>query len=194
MSRVRLAAQDELWEGELRAIVADGVPLLLARIDGKVCAWLDRCPHLGSRLSAGRLEGSVVTCPSHHWQFDLTDGRGINPATARLTAVPLETRDGELVACLDGAHASPARVVGPVLLRSPAARALADAICTANPAARIDFHGAYLRVCAPAPCVVTREQIEARLGDTFVLPGDLERTMPSYQGRLSMSEGEVRWD
>ena len=33
-----------------------------------------RCPHLHGHLTKGTLEGTVVTCPLHHSQFDLTDG------------------------------------------------------------------------------------------------------------------------
>lgn len=32
------------------------------------------CPHAGGNLSAGALEGSVVTCPWHHWPFNVETG------------------------------------------------------------------------------------------------------------------------
>jgi 3-phenylpropionate/trans-cinnamate dioxygenase ferredoxin subunit len=34
----------------------------------------NRCPHFGGDLSAGKLEGNVITCPRHGSQFNLTDG------------------------------------------------------------------------------------------------------------------------
>jgi Ferredoxin subunits of nitrite reductase and ring-hydroxylating dioxygenases len=33
-----------------------------------------RCPHMGGNLLKGTLEGSVITCPLHASQFDVTDG------------------------------------------------------------------------------------------------------------------------
>lgn len=35
----------------------------------------NRCPHFGGKLSKGKLEGSVVTCPLHGSQFDLASGK-----------------------------------------------------------------------------------------------------------------------
>jgi 3-phenylpropionate/trans-cinnamate dioxygenase ferredoxin subunit len=34
----------------------------------------NRCPHMGGDLSQGKLEKTIVTCPRHHSQFDLSDG------------------------------------------------------------------------------------------------------------------------
>ncbi len=52
----------------------DGNELLIARIDGNYYATNATCPHLGADLSRGTLEGTVVTCPRHHSQFDISDG------------------------------------------------------------------------------------------------------------------------
>jgi phenylpropionate dioxygenase-like ring-hydroxylating dioxygenase large terminal subunit len=38
--------------------------------DGDVRAWEDRCPHRGTRLSIGRIDGEEVVCAYHGWHFD----------------------------------------------------------------------------------------------------------------------------
>lgn len=86
------------------------------------------------------------------------------------------------------------RVVGPILAGGTVARAVAAAICDHNPGARIEDRGGYLRVSAPPGCTVTRAAIEEHVGGPFVLPGDLERVMPSFRGRLTISEDQARWD
>jgi 3-phenylpropionate/trans-cinnamate dioxygenase ferredoxin subunit len=48
--------------------------ILLARVGDTFHATDNRCPHMGGNLSAGKLEKTVVTCPLHHSQFDLSDG------------------------------------------------------------------------------------------------------------------------
>lgn len=45
-------------------------PLVLFRIKNGVTALLDRCPHRGAPLSAGRVIGETLQCPYHGWQFD----------------------------------------------------------------------------------------------------------------------------
>jgi nitrite reductase/ring-hydroxylating ferredoxin subunit len=50
-------------------------PVALFRIGSTLCAISDRCPHAGSPLSSGELEGRVVTCPRHGSQFDVQTGQ-----------------------------------------------------------------------------------------------------------------------
>jgi 3-phenylpropionate/trans-cinnamate dioxygenase ferredoxin subunit len=71
---VEVAGADELKDGGMKKVSAGGKDLLLARVGDKYYAADDKCPHLGGSLSGGTLEGTVVTCPKHGSQFDLTDG------------------------------------------------------------------------------------------------------------------------
>lgn len=187
------ARRDELWDGEMRAVVVDDVPVLLTHVEGAVCAYVDRCPHLGTRLSEGRLDGRELTCRAHHWRFDIVSGDGINPASARLHKLPVRIVGDDVFVDVDSEQAS-ASGVGPVLLRTSVGEAIAAAILAANPGATTASRGAYLRILAPTPCVVARAQVEEVLGAPFSLPCDLERVMPSCCGLLSMSEETARWD
>ena len=72
---VEVGRSGELAEGAMIEVVAEGRKILLARVGGRYYAADNRCPHMGGRLSDGKLEGLVVTCPRHGSQFDLRDGR-----------------------------------------------------------------------------------------------------------------------
>ena len=72
---VEVSKIDELKEGTMKAINTGGREILVARADDKYYAVDKRCPHMGGDLSQGKLEGTVVTCPRHGSQFDLTHGR-----------------------------------------------------------------------------------------------------------------------
>jgi nitrite reductase/ring-hydroxylating ferredoxin subunit len=52
------------------------------------------CPHAGGNLAAGSLEGHIVTCPWHQWQFDLRTGVCMHSALARVRRYPAVIRDG----------------------------------------------------------------------------------------------------
>ena len=71
---VEVSGVDELKDGAMKAVSVDGKEVLLARVGDKFYAADNRCPHLKGVLTEGTLEGSVVTCPKHGSQFDLTDG------------------------------------------------------------------------------------------------------------------------
>ena len=84
--------------------------------------------------------------------------------------------------------------VGPVLEASDLGRAVLEAIREDNQGVDVRDRGSYLRVLVPGRCVVRREAIERVLGRPFRLPGDLEMVMPSFSGRLTVTEDEVVWE
>jgi len=51
-----------------------GKRILVAKIRGTFYSAEAVCPHLGGNLLDGNLNGSILTCPEHHSQFDLTTG------------------------------------------------------------------------------------------------------------------------
>jgi phenylpropionate dioxygenase-like ring-hydroxylating dioxygenase large terminal subunit len=85
--------------------------------DGRIHAWRDRCPHRGTRLSIGRIDGDQVICAYHGWRFDST-GRCTHfpalpaltpPASACASAFHAEERYGLIWVCVG----EPARAVLP---------------------------------------------------------------------------------
>ncbi|HZE95651.1 MAG TPA: MmoB/DmpM family protein [Planctomycetota bacterium] len=192
MGLLRAAALDELT-ASLTPRIVGGTKVLLVRVGGTVSAFEDRCAHLGQPLSGGSLENGTLTCPAHEWQYDARTGRGVNPQTACLKAFPVTIREGQILLDLDARPPAPEDVVGPVLEAGDTARAVVEAIRRLNGRVEIIDRGAYVRVQVPRRCVVTREAIERSLGYEFHLPGDLERVMPAFQGRFSVSEDEAVW-
>ena len=96
MTFVRALGEDELWEGEMRGLRLENRPVLLLRTAGGVRAFEDRCAHLGIPLSSGRLQGTVLTCSGHHYQYDAETGAGINPQTVRLSALAVKIEAGAI--------------------------------------------------------------------------------------------------
>jgi 3-phenylpropionate/trans-cinnamate dioxygenase ferredoxin subunit len=65
---------NELGSGEMKMFTVGKREILLARIGDDYYAADNHCPHMNARLSEGKLEKTVITCPHHHSQFDITDG------------------------------------------------------------------------------------------------------------------------
>lgn len=72
---IEAAKKDDLTNGTMKEVKVEGQDILLARVKDKYYAINNRCPHFGGNLSKGRLEGTVVTCPLHGSQFDITNGQ-----------------------------------------------------------------------------------------------------------------------
>ena len=72
---IEVSKIDELENGTMKAVIAAGHEILLARAGDKYYAVDNRCPHMKGNLSQGKLEGAVVTCPRHGSQFDISNGQ-----------------------------------------------------------------------------------------------------------------------
>ena len=70
----RIAKTNDLSEGTMKKYQVEDTEILLARIEGRYYAAQNKCPHFGGDLSKGKLEGTIVTCPRHGSQFNVTDG------------------------------------------------------------------------------------------------------------------------
>lgn len=77
MAFVEILKKDELNPGELIMVDIIGHEFLIARVEDNFYVSDNRCPHMGGNLSNGQLEGTIITCPRHHSQFDLVDGHVI---------------------------------------------------------------------------------------------------------------------
>ncbi len=76
---LELMPADEIQNGGMTAYdhPGGGHKLLVARVDDEFYITQEHCQHMGGNLAKGKLEGTVVTCPLHHSQYDITDGRVI---------------------------------------------------------------------------------------------------------------------
>lgn len=71
---VPLARVSELTSTTHEFVVEDTI-VAVFQVDGHWHALDGVCPHQGGPLGRGCLTGTIVTCPWHGWQFDVTDGR-----------------------------------------------------------------------------------------------------------------------
>ncbi|MEO6723699.1 MAG: Rieske 2Fe-2S domain-containing protein [Blastocatellia bacterium] len=81
---------NEVPENNLRVIEIGDINLLVCNVAGTFYAFRNRCAHRGLSLEKGMLEGPVLTCPWHGYQFDLRQGgRCLTDPALRLDALPI---------------------------------------------------------------------------------------------------------
>ncbi len=96
MALVRTAKVAEIPPGTIREFQVDGKAIALANVGGKFYAINNTCLHRGGPIGQGPLEGKVVTCPWHGWQYDVTTGKiAQNPAVG-VDCYPLEVRGEDI--------------------------------------------------------------------------------------------------
>jgi nitrite reductase (NADH) small subunit len=79
-----------------RALVRVGAAeIALFRVDERVYAIDNRCPHRAGPLIRGFVEpGPAVRCPMHGWRYDL--GTGASDRPARATVYPVRVEGDEI--------------------------------------------------------------------------------------------------
>jgi nitrite reductase/ring-hydroxylating ferredoxin subunit len=94
---VKVSSEDACPVGSLKGVMADGVPIVLANVDGTVCALRDQCSHEDYPLSDGELDGDEIVCMYHGARFDACSGaRKTLPAVRPVDRFPVEIREGDV--------------------------------------------------------------------------------------------------
>src|SRR5262249_18970288 len=91
--------------GDRRAAVAPGTlfcarlgeeDVAVARVGDEFYALHGHCMHLQGPLCEGRLEGYVLSCPWHGWQYDVRTGENEFDRAIKLDTYPVQVEDGEV--------------------------------------------------------------------------------------------------
>lgn len=72
---VKIAEIGDVAVGAGRAFEVEDCSIAVFNVDGTLYAIDDTCPHQGSSLAMGKLEGCVVTCRSHGMKVNVTGGQ-----------------------------------------------------------------------------------------------------------------------
>ena len=82
--------RDALQPGQVIEVIIAGKAIAVANIDGEYHACSNACPHAEGPLGEGQLEGTILTCPYHGWQFDITDGSCVTSPDDPVPVFPVQ--------------------------------------------------------------------------------------------------------
>jgi 3-phenylpropionate/trans-cinnamate dioxygenase ferredoxin component len=71
---VKVMEVTDLPPGQCTAVDVNGIAVAIFNVDGSFYAIDHFCPHQGGPLGEGWLEGELVMCPWHAWQFNVRTG------------------------------------------------------------------------------------------------------------------------
>ncbi len=97
---VAASSADDLWEGDLIDVEVAGEQVMLVHLlEGPVKAYQGMCPHQEILLADGKWDAdrNVLLCHGHNWEFDLTNGHGLNPTGCRLFEFPVKVEGDEIL-------------------------------------------------------------------------------------------------
>lgn len=109
--RALLCAASEIPVGDKKIFDVDGLSIGVFNIAGKYYAIKNVCPHAGAPLCEGHiqtthrpssvgefdpaLEGRILRCPWHGWEFDVVTGKGLYDRNSRVATYKVEVDEAE---------------------------------------------------------------------------------------------------
>lgn len=94
---VRIENARNIPAGEMRVFDVAGTKVNIASVGGELHAFDDTCTHKACSLAKGKLNGTIVTCPCHGSQFDVTTGEVLRGPAPRAVRSRLAKVEGENV-------------------------------------------------------------------------------------------------
>ena len=103
-------------EGTVRLLEIGSHRIGLVRVDGRLHALANRCPHRGAPICSGRVttpievqdgelalgsRGSILRCPWHKWEFEIATGRCVVDRRLRVRKYAVRLEGDEIVVSLD---------------------------------------------------------------------------------------------
>ncbi|RYE78814.1 MAG: non-heme iron oxygenase ferredoxin subunit [Oxalobacteraceae bacterium] len=99
MAWTRVAAADDVAEGEVVGVTAAGQQIALYRDKGEFFATSNVCTHQYALLSDGYFEDGCIECPLHQGSFDVRTGKAqCAPVTEDIKVYPLRVEGDDLLA------------------------------------------------------------------------------------------------
>ena len=87
---VRVASTTDLKPGTAMAVEANGIYISIYNVEGKIYATHNTCLHQGGPLSEGVLEGEIITCPWHMWEYNVRTGEKVGNSSLKVATYPVE--------------------------------------------------------------------------------------------------------
>ena len=79
-------AERDVRENEITKVSVGDLRLILLRSEADIFAYHHECPHEKHSLSTAEIEGDVIICQKHLWEFEICTGMHI-------TRVPMVERN-----------------------------------------------------------------------------------------------------
>jgi nitrite reductase (NADH) small subunit len=93
MPLIKVKPTSELPPGSITEVEVNDAPYAVCNIDGKFHCMQGICPHAGGPLGQGTLDGNILTCPWHGWQFDARTGANEEDEDCFVQTYPVVVQD-----------------------------------------------------------------------------------------------------
>lgn len=93
----RVGSISQLPPGQMLELeISEEERVLVCNVDGALHAMDGVCPHRNAPLSQGALQGAMVVCPWHAWEFSCITGEHDYNPELKLKLFPVKVEGGDI--------------------------------------------------------------------------------------------------
>jgi nitrite reductase/ring-hydroxylating ferredoxin subunit/Fe-S cluster biogenesis protein NfuA len=93
---LKVASLDQIPPSGLLAVEVANKSLILYRQNSEITCYDNACSHLGQPLTKGKIENTVLTCPSHGFQYQLTTGQCLTIPDVSLQSYEVKIKENKI--------------------------------------------------------------------------------------------------
>ena len=97
MPWTKLATTEQLPPGSLIEVETEGALYALCNVNGELRALAGVCPHQGGPLGEGVLNGDIITCPWHMWEFNSATGACLFNGEVTIPTYPVRVEGSDIL-------------------------------------------------------------------------------------------------
>jgi nitrite reductase (NADH) small subunit len=97
MPLLKVGTVQSLPPGTVTEVENGDITYAVCNVDGKLHCVDGICPHAGGPLGQGNLNGSLLVCPWHGWEFDCTTGVNDLDEDLCLETFPVRVQGDEIL-------------------------------------------------------------------------------------------------
>jgi 3-phenylpropionate/trans-cinnamate dioxygenase ferredoxin component len=92
----RACGMADVAPGRMTAVEVEGLPILIANVEGEIHAVTNRCGDTPLPLQFGTLEGAELRCSWHGCRYDVRTGKRLDGGSEQLAVLPVAIEDDEI--------------------------------------------------------------------------------------------------
>jgi nitrite reductase/ring-hydroxylating ferredoxin subunit len=96
MALLKVCAFTDLKPGTVTEVVSGGRPFAVLNCSGEIICFDGTCPHAGGPLGQGVVEGEMLVCPWHGWQYRCRTGVNDSDEDLILEQFPVLVSNGDI--------------------------------------------------------------------------------------------------
>jgi nitrite reductase/ring-hydroxylating ferredoxin subunit len=93
---IRVSGTADVTPGHGIVAEVNGKTLAVFNVEGTFYAIDNTCVHRGGPLGEGDVEGNVVTCPWHGWEYNVTTGECVNNPSAKVEVYQVKVEGNDV--------------------------------------------------------------------------------------------------